>query len=89
MMLMMLSFDSELNIMISSTRFRNSGENFLLSAFLTTDSLRSLVMTVLNPTPAPKSFSSREPMFEVMMIMVFLKSIFLPRLSVRHPSSST
>jgi hypothetical protein len=34
---------------------------------------------VPNPTPSPKSFKSLVPMLEVKMIMVFLKSTFLPK----------
>ena len=41
------------------------------------------------PTPEPNSFNCLIPILEVMIIIVFLKSTFLPRPSVNCPSSST
>ena len=46
-------------------------------------------VAVANPTPSPNSFNWRTPILEVMMIIVFLKSTFLPRPSVNCPSSNT
>jgi len=46
------------------------------------ESAWDVLEAVPNPTPAPKSFNWREPILEVIMSMVFLKSILLPKLSV-------
>ena len=44
---------------------------------------------VPNPTPVPKSANCRAPILDVMIKMVFLKSIFRPNPSVMCPSSNT
>ena len=90
--------DSWSNIITSSTLFRNSGGNVLFRAFcimpleyseLMPPTYLSSETLLSNPTPLPKSLSWRVPTFEVIIIIVFLKSTFLPNPSVRRPSSST
>ena len=48
-----------------------------------------LTASVPKPTPFPKSLTCLAPRLEVIIITVFLKSTFLPKLSVNVPSSST
>eukprot|EP01085_Mycamoeba_gemmipara_P004963 Mycagemm_TRINITY_DN10695_c0_g1::TRINITY_DN10695_c0_g1_i1::g.4963::m.4963 type:complete len:162 gc:universal TRINITY_DN10695_c0_g1_i1:1128-643(-) len=87
------SFVRELKITTSSILFKNSGLNVRFNAFSITallfSSECSMRVAVAKPTPSPKSFNWRTPILEVMMIMVFLKSTFLPRPSVSWPSSNT
>ena len=82
----MSSFSRALKIMMSSILFKNSGENAFLRSIsmvaLALASVLDFLAEVPNHTPSPKSFKSLVPMLEVKMIMVFLKSTFLPRESV-------
>ena len=82
---------SALNRMISSNRFRNSGLKVRLTSFLTRSSTLSEIMSSLvDWKPRPSRFCKwRAPMFEVMMMMAFLKSTVLPKPSVSWPSSNT
>ena len=82
---------SAMNRMISSRRFRNSGLKVRLTSFFTRSSTFSETMSsLLDWKPRPSRFCKcRAPMFEVMMMMVFLKSTVLPRPSVNWPSSKT
>ena len=87
----MSSLSSALKIITSSILFRNSGAKDFFKAPSITDlacsSACAAFVAVPKPTPPPKSFNWRAPMLEVIIIMVFLKSIFLPKLSVINPSS--
>ena len=81
-----------LKIITSSIRFRNSGEIARFSAFsinpVTMIYWHSLFVAakVLNPIPAStKSFKSLAPIFDVMIIIVFLKLTFLPK-TISHLS---
>ena len=87
------SLSNELKTITSSTLFKNSGEKkrfkaFSITIFESFEAFASL-LGVPNPTPAPKSLICRLPMFDVIINIVFLKSIFLPKLSVKKPSSKT
>ena len=85
--------ENALKTITSSIRFKNSGANAFFKAFsiipLECSSVCACLEAVPNPTPVPKSFNWRAPTFEVMMIIVFLKSILRPKLSVKCPSSKT
>ena len=76
--------------MTSSIRFRNSGRKLFFSSSVTRSRIRSYVTSSLaeaaKPIPGPFCMS-RVPRFEVMMMMVFLKSTLWPCESVRCPSS--
>ena len=89
----MSSFSRLLKRTTSSILFKNSGANVLLRAFSITPLECSealfFLADVLKPTPCPKSFSCLVPIFDVIIITVFLKSIFRPKLSVTWPSSRT
>ena len=79
-----------LNMMMSSTRFKNSGRMNCFSCSMT--SLRVFSKTssaLLSVSRAKLSWMTLAPMLEVMMTMVFLKSTVRPLLSVRRPSSKT
>ena len=86
-------------VMISSRRFRNSGENCLLSAFcmilrayslsLSSDASPIPAPAAVKPTPRAKSFNCRVPALLVIMITVLRKSTVRPLPSVRRPSSNT
>ena len=82
----MSSFSRELKMIISSILFKNSGAKAFFKAFsmvaLALASVFDFLAEVPNPTPSPKSFKSLVPMLEVKMIIVFLKSTFLPKESV-------
>ena len=89
-----MSFGSRaLKITISSILFKNSGEKVFFNSFWITPFSISedcaFCEAVSNPSPEPKSFTWRAPILEVIIIMVFWKSTFLPKLSVKKPSSST
>ena len=78
-------------MIISSIRFKNSGEKAFFNAFWTTPLAYSLFPSIFwepKPIPRPKSFNWRLPILEVMITIVFLKSTFRPRLSVNCPSSN-
>ena len=83
----MSSLSRELNTTTSSILFKNSGANDFLRAFSITPlalaSSCAFCEAVPKPIPVPKSLSLREPMLDVIIMMVFLKSIFLPKLSVK------
>ena len=72
-----------LNSTTSSTRFRNSGRKCWRNSCMTAARAASLM------SPASEMPSSKwwEPMFDVMMITVFLKSTVRPWASVTRPSS--
>src|SRR5947208_3310603 len=75
-----------------TVRPRPSDRNYAFdfcSTCLLNSSWFSVLDCVANPTPAPKSFNWRTPIFDVMMIIVFLKSTLRPKPSVSCPSSST
>ena len=61
---------------------------FCMVAFACSSKLSTLDF-VEKPIPEPKSFKSRAPMLDVIMIIVFLKSTLLPKPSVKIPSSRT
>ena len=78
-------------MMISSTRLMNSGLNVRFTSPITI-SLTLWAVSRGSPEAKPmRPFFSmkRAPMFDVMMMMAFLKSMVLPRPSVRWPSSNT
>ena len=81
----MLSFVSGLNMMISSRRFKNSGRKCPRSSFITAASHSGLI----SPSASMPSSRCADPRFDVMMIIVFLKSTVRPCESVIRPSSST
>ena len=76
--------------MTSSIRFRNSGRKERLSSSVTFSFIFVYVTAssraAMNPIPTPLAMS-RVPRFEVMMMIVFLKSTWWPCASVRWPSS--
>ncbi len=77
--------------MISSMRLMNSGLKVRLTSPMTASPMRSEV-SAWSPEEKPmRPFFSmkRAPMFDVMMMMQFLKSTVLPSPSVRWPSSKT
>ena len=79
------SSDSGSNTMISSTRLMNSGLKVRLtspSTMSVTDRCISRASADWNPIAA-FFWMKRAPMFDVMMMMVFLKFTRLPRPSVR------
>ena len=77
----------------SSILFKNSGANFFwrefIIVFLVNVSSWDFFAVVPNPTPEPKSWIFLTPKLDVIIITQFVKSIFLPRLSVKKPSSKT
>ena len=78
-------------MMISSTRLMNSGLKVRFTSPITI-SLTPCAVSLGSPEAKPmRPFFSmkRAPMLEVMMMIVFLKSMVLPRPSVRWPSSNT
>ena len=77
--------------MISSRRFRNSGLKVRFTSFLTSSSTFSAIASsFVDWKPRPSRFCRcRAPMFDVMMMIVFLKSTVLPSPSVNWPSSKT
>ena len=84
------SISSWSNMIISSKRLRNSGANCFFNAFSMIPLAKALVSVIgANPTPLPKSFNCFVPAFDVMIIMVFLKSTRRPFPSVSLPSSIT
>ena len=93
-MIFLRSFFSKLlKTTISSTLFKNSGEkaffrdfSIVLLMFLASC---DFIDSVPNPTPFPKSLTCLAPKLDVIIITVFLKSTFLPKLSVNEPSSNT
>ena len=82
----MSSLLSVLNKITSSILFKNSGAKAFLSEpsiiLLEYSSILFLRADVLNPTPEPNYLSLRVPILEVIMMIVFLKSILRPKLSV-------
>ena len=84
-MLPILPFVSGLNMMISSRRFKNSGRKCPLSSFMTASSHSGLI----SPLSSIPSSRCAEPRFDVIIMIVFLKSTVLPCESVIRPSSST
>ena len=78
--------------MISSSRLRNSGRKKSLSVSITLSFAcpysASSSLSILNPKLDIRSMCSA-PMFEVMMMIVFLKFTLRPLASVRCPESST
>jgi len=76
---------------ISSIRLRNSGLNDLFSSDITIV-LHLAVLALGRILAEPERgvlVDHPRSRFEVMMTTLFLKSTFLPTLSVRYPSSST
>src|SRR5213594_2686041 len=83
-------FSSAWNTTTSSMRLRNSGLKVRLSSPRMSSLWRRLTSSEVSrwkPSEAP--LMSLVPRLEVMMMTVFLKSTFRPRLSVRTPSSKT
>ena len=85
MILPMLSFVRGLNMMISSRRFKNSGLKCPRSSFMTASSQAGLI----SPFSSMPSSRWADPRFDVIMMIVFLKSTVLPCESVIRPSSNT
>ena len=85
MMPPMLPFVSGLKRIISSRRFRNSGRKCALKSCITELSASGLIC----PFSSMPSSRYWEPMFEVIIRIVFLKSTVLPVESVIRPSSRT
>ena len=81
----MLSFVNGLNMMISSSLFKNSGRKCPLNSPMTASSHAGL----MSPLSSIPSNRCAEPRFDVIMMIVFLKSTVLPCESVIRPSSST
>ena len=78
------------NIIVSSIRLRNSGRMVCFNIFKTASFVFSMTSVLLAGVIFSKfSRIKAEPIFEVMMIMVFLKLTNRPLLSVNRPSSST
>ena len=91
-MALMSSILKERKMTRSLRRFKNSGlkMRFVSSKILSRIFSYSLSAFTSMPNPIEVSFCKiSAPTFEVMINMVFLKSIFLPRLSVNRPSSRT
>ena len=82
---------SAVKMMISSRRLRNSGLKVRLTSPLTSSSiLSSTTSSTRDWKPSPSRFiRCLAPMFDVMMMIVFLKSTVLPSPSVSCPSSKT
>ena len=78
----MFSLLNDLKMIVSSIRFRNSGRKCCFSLFITV----SRISSVISPPP---SAISTPPIFDVIMMIVFLKSTVLPCESVIRPSSNT
>ena len=79
------------NTMISSMRLMNSGLNVRFTS-PSTMSLTLLAISLISCDWNPSElffWMKRAPMFDVMMMMVFLKFTRFPRPSVRWPSSNT
>ena len=72
-------------------RFKNSGLNVRLIESSIVDFICSYCPSGdLSENPIePPALISRTPTFDVMMMTVFLKSIFRPKPSVKIPSSKT
>ena len=70
--------------MTSSSRFRNSGLKVRFTSFLTSSSILSINRSSRSDWKPSPCFlcRCRAPMFEVMMMIEFLKSTVLPRPSV-------
>jgi len=84
------SVSSDLKMIVSSMRLRNSGRKIFLTSLLirSWDFFSSVFSSTRKPTE-PRRSRYLAPMLEVMITMVFLKSMRLPRESVRWPSSNT
>ncbi len=80
-------------MIISSTLFKNSGLKYFLSSSLTwcaaAFSRSSSPESAEKPTDSLRLARKRAPIFDVIIITVFRKSVFLPSESVRKPSSRT
>ena len=80
-----LSLVRGLNRIISSSLFKNSGRKWPLKSFITMASASGVILP-LSSIPSKRYW---EPMLEVMIMIVFLKSTVLPVESVIRPSSNT
>ena len=80
-----LSLVRGLNRIISSRRFRNSGRKWARRSCITADSASGLI-SPLSSIPSSRYW---EPILEVIIRIVFLKSTVFPVESVIRPSSST
>ena len=84
-----------LNTIISSSLFKNSGLKYCLSSSLTSDLILLYWLSSTespensNPSPPPPFSITFEPILEVIINNVFLKSTVLPLESVNLPSSSS
>ena len=76
----MSSLESDRKMIVSSTRFRNSGRNVWRSS-------SSTLVSTCSQFSVPISRMYGDPMFDVMMSTVFRKSTVRPWESVRRPSS--
>mmetsp|Transcript_26063 Transcript_26063/g.40779 ORF Transcript_26063/g.40779 Transcript_26063/m.40779 type:complete len:231 (-) Transcript_26063:1386-2078(-) len=80
----MSSLPSELNMICSSSLFKNSGRKRRFISSIT----RCLISWSVSGVP-PSSKMTSDPMFDVKMMMVFLKLTVRPCPSVTRPSSRT